>query len=170
MVRICQENILPQTSEGDSQGAEGMNRWVVSGPSLAIMCDDNRFQEWSSCDIQSVHQMHESRWEVKSYSGVVLGTLYELFILNKLAWTRALKGKPVSLKEATKEPSYLSQQWFLNAACHGSCQAGDCVTHFLVAVCSHSHVDGHLPPPSSWSLQKAALLEMEITRVTGLLF
>lgn len=147
VVRIWQENILLQTSEGDGQGVEGMNRWVASGPSLAIMCDNDRFHEWSSYDVQSVHQMLESRWGVKSYSGVVLGTLYELFILNKLAWTRVLKWKPVSLKEATKEPSYTSQQWFLKAVFHGSRQAGDCVlalTHFLVAICSHSHMDGHL--------------------------
>ena len=85
--------------------------------------------------------------EVKSYSRVVLGTLYELFILNKLAWTRALKWKPFSQKEATEEPGYRSQWWFLMLCFMPHIRwetAMLALTHCLVAVYSHSHMDGHL--------------------------
>lgn len=84
--------------------------------------DHARFQEWSSHERQSVHLILR-QWEVHSYLGVVLCTLYELCIVNKLAWAQALKWKPFSQKKATREPHYGSLRWVLNVVFHCSHQA-----------------------------------------------
>lgn len=102
-----------------------------------------------------------------------LCTLYEWCILNNLAQTRAFKWKPFSQKEATEEPCYRSWQWLLNVVFRRLYQWETAVlalTLSLVAIHYHSHTMTILQLFSSWSFQKAALLQIKMTRVTDFLF